>query len=284
MSLPLVVEPTAVAAADPATLRIVDLRPAEARAAGRIRGSVPLEAALLGRADPPAGGLLPTAETVRDIVAGLDLVENVQLVACDAGGTTEAARLLWVLHAYGVTNGSWLNGGMRAWEAAGLPLERGEPDASATAGSHSGAATGRDSGATPAPAASGAEIVSADELLGQLDDPDLVILDVRGAAEYAGTDVRAAMGGHVPGARHLEWTRLLDAEGRLLDDETLRERLGAVGLVPGRRAVVYCQTHQRSSVTWLALKHLGIEDVRALDGAWSVWGNRPDLPKETEAR
>ena len=278
MSLPLVVDPSTVAAADPATLRIVDLRPAEARAAGRIPGSVPLEAALLGRAEPPAGGLLPTPETVRDIVAGLNLTDDVQLVACDAGGTTEAARLLWVLHAYGITNGSWLNGGLRAWEAAGLPLERGAPDPSPTAGSHSGAAAGRD--ATP-PAPSGADVLSADDLLAQLDDPDLVVLDVRGAAEYEGRDVRAAMGGHVPGARHLEWTRLLDAEGRLLDDETLRERLEAVGLVPGRRAVVYCQTHQRSSVTWLALKHLGVEDVRALDGAWSVWGNRPDLPKET---
>ena len=104
---------------------------------------------------------------------------------------------------------------------------------------------------------------------------------MRSAAEYAGTDVRAAMGGHVPGARHLEWTRLLDADGRLLPDDELRERLAGVGLVPGRRAVVYCQTHQRSAVTWLALRHLGFDDVRALDGAWSVWGNRPDLPKET---
>ena len=41
-------------------------------------------------------------------------------------------------------------------------------------------------------------VVDADTLLGELDDPALAVLDVRGAAEYAGTDVRAAMGGRVP--------------------------------------------------------------------------------------
>ena len=281
MTLPLVVEPAAVADADPAALRIVDLRTPEARADGAIPGSVPLAAALLNRADPPAGGLLPTPETVREILAGLDVADGAHVVACDAGGATEAARLVWVLHAYGVRGCSWLNGGMRAWLAAGLPTTRPDDAARGAAGSPSGAAAGAN--APPPPSATGAEIVAADALLGELDDPDLVVLDVRGAAEYAGTDVRAAMGGRVPGARHLEWTRLLDDDGRLLEDDELRTRLEAAGLVPGKRAVVYCQTHQRSAVTWLALRHLGIDDVRALDGAWSVWGNRADLPKETGA-
>jgi len=268
-TLPLVVEPSMIDAADPATLRLVDLRPRERWAAGHLPGAVHLEAKLLSRSDPPAGGLLPDAATMRELVGGLGLDGGRHIVAYDGGGATEAARFLWTLHAYDRTAGSWLNGGAPAWEAAGLPLERGEPPAP-----------------VPSPVqlgANGAEVLSADALLGELDAPDLVVLDVRGAAEYAGTDVRAAMGGHVPGARHLEWTRLLDADGRLLDDATLRTRFEQAGLVPGRRAVVYCQTHQRSSVTWLALKHLGFEDVRALDGAWSVWGNRPDLPKESGA-
>ena len=280
MSLPLVTSPAAVAAADPASIRLVDLRPREAWTEGRPPGAVHLEAKLLNRSDPPAGGLLPDARTMKALLASLALDDGAggtrHLVALDAGGATEAARLLWVLHAYGITGCSWLNGGMRAWVAADGELERGEgatpperPSPTLTPG-------------TPEPGAGTREILSADTLLGELDDPDLAILDVRGAAEYAGTDVRSAMGGHVPGARHLEWTRLLDGEGRLLDDDTLRARFEAAGLAPGGRAVVYCQTHQRSAVTWLALKHLGHDDVRALDGAWSVWGNRPDLPKERD--
>lgn len=269
MILPLVVEPAAVAEAMSDTLRIVDLRPREAWLAAHAPGAVHLEAALLNRADPPVGGLLPDAATVNRIANDIGLADGVHLVACDGGGATEAARLIWVLHAYGFTACSWLNGGMHAWQAAGLPLESGEsaPPAPPPEGS----------GLVP----HGDNVVSADELLGELDDPALAVLDVRGAAEYAGTDVRAAMGGHVPGASHLEWTALLDAEGRLLDDDVLRERLAAVEITPERHAVVYCQTHQRSAVTYVALKHLGFDSVRALDGAWSMWGNRPDLPKES---
>lgn len=267
MSLPLVVEPAAVAAAASDTLRIVDLRPREAWLEAHAPGAVHLEAALLNRADPPVGGLLPDAATMNRIARDIGLADGVHVVACDAGGATDAARLIWVLHAYGVEACSWMNGGMRAWAAAGLPLEGGES-------------------AAPAPGTLelvpvARNVVSADALLGELDDPALAVLDVRGAAEYEGRDVRAAMGGHVPGAAHLEWTRLLDAEGRLLDDETLRARLAEVDVTPERRAVVYCQTHQRSSVTYVALRHLGFDDVRALDGAWSMWGNRPDLPKES---
>ena len=292
MILPLVVEPSALATAldaAPDTLRVVDLRPREAWAGGRVAGAVHLEAALLNRAEPPVGGLLPDAAIVNRIARELALAPGMHLVAVDAGGTTEAARLIWVLHAYGVHGCSWLNGGMRAWERAALPLERDadpspasgtgprrEPPSGSAAGSASGAAN-----ATLELVPCGANVVNADTLLGELDDPALAVLDVRGDAEYAGTDVRAAMGGHVPGATHLEWTRLLDADGRLLDEETLRERLSAVGVTPERHAVVYCQTHQRSAVTYVALKHLGFESVRALDGAWSMWGNRPDLPKES---
>ena len=266
-SLPTVVDPASLAAALSERVRLVDLRSREAWLAGRPPGAVHLEAALLNRADPPYGGLLPDRATANRIARDIGLDEGVHVVACDGGGTTEAARLVWVLNAYGVNACSWLDGGVRAWAAAGLELESGES-------------------APPAPGTrellpTGDALVDADTLLGELDDPALAVLDVRGAAEYAGRDVRAAMGGHVPGATHLEWTRLLDGEGRLLDDETLRARLAEANVTPDKNTVVYCQTHQRSAVTYVALRHLGFERVRALDGAWSVWGNRPDLPKET---
>ncbi len=115
--------------------------------------------------------------------------------------------------------------------------------------------------------------------MSELNTAELGILDVRSAAEYDGTDIRSAMGGHVPGARHLEWTELLDQNGRLLEDEELRAKLAPLDLPEDGIVVVYCQTHQRSAVTYVALKHLGYTDVRALDGAWSNWGNRSDTPK-----
>ena len=40
--------------------------------------------------------------------------------------------------------------------------------------------------------------------------PDVVMLDTRTDGEFCGTTVRAARGGCVPGAVHLEWTNNLD--------------------------------------------------------------------------
>lgn len=273
--LPLVAEATDVAAARNASsgastgVRIVDLRPSDAFLAGHPADAVHLESALLNRSAPPVGGLLPDRKTVEQIAATIGLAPDTHIVACDAGASTEAARLIWVLHAYGIRNCSWLNGGFAAWQAAGLPIEQGE---SATPAA-SGAALARVSGDDE-------NVVTADALLGELADEHLAIIDVRGAGEFAGIDVRAAAGGHVPGAVHLEWTRMLGPDGRLLPDAELHALLAEAHIATDRKAVVYCQTHQRSAVTYVALKHLGLDSVRALDGAWSLWGNRPDLPKE----
>ncbi len=275
MSLPLILDPADLATllADIQTegstltqsnLCLVDLRSAEAFAAGHIPGAVPGDAALLNRVESPVGGLLPEAEQFNRFLAGIGANLGDQIIAYDGGRETAAARLIWVMDAYGYEVGSWLNGGFTAWQAAGLPVT--------------------DTVDQPRPGnlsltVFGDNVMSAEALMSELNSPALSIIDVRSAAEYNGTDIRSAMGGHIPGARHLEWTALLDQNGRLLDDDALRAKLAPLNLPEEGTIIVYCQTHQRSAVTYVALKHLGYEDVRALDGAWSNWGNRSDTPK-----
>ena len=252
------------------TIRTLDLRPAEAFAAGRVPGAVRLDPGRFNRADPPAGGLLPGPEEMRAILAEAHLADGAPVVVRDAGGQTAAGRAVWALRAWGIETASWLDGGWPAWVEAGGEVERGD-------------APGRPLATGEAPARladAPSELVTADELAAELGDPRLRVLDVRGAAEYAGTDVRAARGGRVPGAIHHEWTRQLDAAGRALPAMRLREALAALDVTPEHRVVVYCQTHQRSAVTWVLMRHAGFVDVRGLDGAWSVWGNRADLPIE----
>ncbi|ASJ74464.1 sulfurtransferase [Granulosicoccus antarcticus] len=246
-------------------LCLVDLRSAEAFAAGHIPGACHGDAALLSRAESPVGGLLPLPEQFNRFLADIGANLGDQIIAYDGGGETAAARLLWVMDAYGYEVGSWLNGGFNAWQSTDLPV------------SHSAE---KPASGNLSLSVFGDNVMSADELLSELASPTLSILDVRSAAEYNGTDVRSAMGGHVPGAQHLEWTALLDAQGRLLEDDALQAKLAPMKLSTDNTVVVYCQTHQRSAVTYVALKHLGFTDVRALDGAWSNWGNRADTPKE----
>ena len=277
MSLPLIVDSKSVQAAlslqtasGSPRYKVLDLRPAEVHAAGHIPGARHLPGALLNRAEKPFAGLLPDNAGIQALIEAADLRQDDHVIAVDAGRSTEAARLIWVLQAWGFMATSWLDGGMAAWSADGgtlstTPAESTQDDASDRYTPHL-IARNR---------------ASADELLNELETPALRVLDVRGAAEFAGTDVRSAEGGHVPGARHMEWTQQLDADGRLVDTKQLRAALTDLDVLPEHRVVAYCQSHQRSAVTWLILTSLGYADVRGLDGAWSVWGNKPELPKET---
>lgn len=244
---------------------LVDLRSPENYEAAHIPGAVHGDIALLNRSEPPMGGLLPNPDAVNRFLADVGANTGDHIIAYDGGLETPAARLIWVLDAYGYEANSWLSGGFKTWDALNYP----------TSQAIKAVAPGNLELARVAH-----NLISVDELINRLDKADVTSFDVRSRAEYEGTDIRSRFGGHVPGAFHLEWTQLLDANGQLLDDNALRKLFENAPHDTNDTVVVYCQTHQRSAVTYVALKHLGYLDVKAIDGAWSSWGNRLDTPKE----
>ncbi|WP_049764619.1 sulfurtransferase [Thioalkalivibrio sulfidiphilus] len=74
-------------------------------------------------------------------------------------------------------------------------------------------------------------------ILEHINDPGLCLVDTRSVGEYQGIDVRAARGGHIPGAVHYEWTRAMDIHRnlRLRPADELREELVALGITPTGR-------------------------------------------------
>jgi len=266
MNLPLVLNPEQFPASDITSLKIVDLRPAEAFDAAHLPGAVHLDTSLLGRSEPPVGGLLPDLDGVNALASVIGLRKKDHVVAYDGGGGSAAARLIWVLHAYGFEATSWLNGGFSAWQSAGLPTST-EPVAAGESDISLKFKPGN--------------MLRIDALMPQLGSKELAFLDVRSAAEFAGTDVRSARGGHVPNAKHSEWTNAFDESGKLKDDAALQALFSNIDISNDQHVIVYCQTHQRSALTYVVLKHLGYDNVSAIDGAWSAWGNNPDTPIET---
>lgn len=223
------------------------------------------------RSDGKTGGLLPTLETMQSVLQQLGVSQHSYLICYDRTGNSAAARLIWTLHAFGFYNCSLLDGGIEAWQAAGYPTNSGNADAAATVTDPARLVANR------------LNVVNSDELLQMINENrSPALLDARSRAEYDGTDVRSARGGHIPGARWLEWTKALDTENhqQLLSDDALLQQITDAGFSSDDTIVAYCQTHQRSSMSYVILKHLGFNHVRGLEGAWSEWGNREDTPIE----
>ena len=116
--------------------------------------------------------------------------------------------------------------------------------------------------------------ITLSELAGRLDDPGLVLLDVRRAAEFTGAlvapcDPRA---GHIPGARNVDLAELLEAR----DAEVV---LALVGAPAGAEVVAYCHSGSRSAMAAQVLAAAGY-DARNYVGSWHEWSRDPSLPAE----
>ncbi len=270
LALPLLIEPEQLEPylAEPAVL-IVDLCDPTHYTAGHVPGAVHLDYADLVRAEPPAMGLLPTEARLSEVLSRIGLTPNRQVVAYDEEGNGRAGRLLWTLATLGHERVSLLNGGIHAWDAAAEPLE---------AGFHPPSRSTCQARFVDPPTA----VADQDYILSRLGQPDLALLDTRTPAEFTGLDVRAARGGHIPGAVNLNWTDAMDPQRqwRFQPDPVLRKLLERRGVTPDKEVIVYCQTHHRSAHTYWVLRYLGYPRVRGYPGAWSEWGNDPGLPVE----
>lgn len=242
---------------------LVQVTSREAHAAGHPPGAMLVTPEELVSGIPPVTGALPSVERLTALFRRIGLAPEREVVLFDDEGGGWAGRLAWTLDVVGHPRWRYLDGGLRAWRAAGLPL---------TTAPASNAPSNVDIAIDPAPMA------EAEELLARLGDADLLVWDSRSAEEYAGRRVAARRSGHIPGAINLDWLELMDVKRDLRLIERLPERLAARGIVPERDVVVHCQTHHRSGLAYMAARLCGFPRIRAYPGSWAEWGNRDDTP------
>jgi thiosulfate/3-mercaptopyruvate sulfurtransferase len=106
------------------------------------------------------------------------------------------------------------------------------------------------------------------------------ILDNRSEAEFSGARGVGNRTGHIPGARHLEWKRFTDEQGKFLPADALRALLNEQGIDLGTTIVAHCQTGGRSSVAVFALELAGVPNVKNYYPGWSEYANMLTAPVE----
>ncbi|BAM05122.1 sulfurtransferase [Phycisphaera mikurensis] len=284
----LAVEEVAALAARPGVV-LVDARDPEAFAAGHLPGAVNLPpAALRSTGDDPRGknllfrlgGAGPEerridAERYAELLGAAGISADDTVIAYgNHAGQADGSTVLMILDLLGHRGDlRFLDGvGVDRWTAAGHELAFGTPAAPAA----------KTYQARPREGA----IWTAREVAAAAGDPGVVLWDTRSTDEFTGVDRRKnARGGHLAGAKHLDYAALLDAENRVKPADHVASERDAAGVAPadlaGKTVVLYCQSATRVSLPYLLLREEGAERVAVYDGSMQEWLNDERYPVET---
>ncbi|MGA2034814.1 MAG: sulfurtransferase [Thermoguttaceae bacterium] len=259
----LLMEPTALAKPEVAGQFVVlDARAKKAFDENRLPAARWVDAAAWAKAFGPG----TDAKAWGRLIGSLGIDPDSKVVVYDGSSSKDAARIWWILRYWGVADVRLLNGGWPGWKTAGLPIEAGKPQAPAP---------------RSFPATSQAKrLATKGQLLDALKQKSLQIVDARSQAEFCGTDRQVnKRAGAIPGAKHLEWSDLIDkTTQRFKSADQLRTLFREAGVDLERSTASYCQSGGRAAVMAFALELMGAADMRNYYASWGEWGNADDTP------
>jgi thiosulfate/3-mercaptopyruvate sulfurtransferase len=242
-------------------VRLVDLRWPKGREKydqGHIPGAafVDLDSEL-SQPGGPGRHPLPTEESFAETLARLGVSTDTHVVVYDEGSSAYAARLWFMLRLAGHDRASLLDGGMKAWTAAGLPLTTEEPkiQPAARQGLHFDRA----------------RIVDRAQVERRGETP---LLDARAQGRYRGEvepiDKRA---GHIPGAFNAPFAENLAPSGLFKPPEELRKLYEKYA-----SPIVSCGSGVTACHDAFAIELAGLPPARVYIGSWSDWSSDPNRP------
>jgi len=206
---------------------------------------------------------LPEPERLVERLRQWGISDDSDVVLYDDGPGAFAARAWWLLAWLGKRSGVYLlDGGLKAWHAAGLPLSLDLADK--REGTFSG---------EPDPTL----LVSAEQLRERLGDPALTLLDARALPRFRGeVEPIDPVAGHIPGAQCAAFTENLGADGHFLPADTLKARFDALlGVRKPEELVAYCGSGVTACHNLFALSLAGYPLAPLYAGSWSEWITNP---------
>jgi thiosulfate/3-mercaptopyruvate sulfurtransferase len=222
--------------------------------------------------------MLPTAEQLTQFLRKAGYQQGQSILIYDQKGLFSSPRLWWTLKTYGLHQAAQialLQGGLPAWQEAGLTTESGYTcKADRLEG---GALSLVLEEANVATKQAVLEAVASNET-----KPLVSIVDARSADRFAGAvpEPRAGLrAGHIPTSINLPFSQLLTPDGSLKPADALAPLLvSVVGADKQQPVVCTCGSGITACIIALALETLGYEAVSVYDGSWAEWGADSHCP------
>jgi thiosulfate/3-mercaptopyruvate sulfurtransferase len=212
--------------------------------------------------------MVPSPGRFAKLLGAMGVGGDKRVVFYDQKGLFSAARGWWLMRLFGHDEAAVLDGGLAKWLREGRPTESGDPP--------------------PARPASFQPSFRAGLLRGIGDiienRQSELVLDARGAGRFSGTEPEVRPGlrsGHIPGARSIPYSELLNPDQTLLPPEALRARFARAGVDGSRPLVTSCGSGVTACILTLGLAVAGLPTGAVYDGSWTEWGSRADTAVET---
>lgn len=248
--------------------RILDVRPRQEYDKGHIPGAVLLNIKAAEALAAKPGGLHDQAAW-EAVLEPLAIPESGPVLIYGENRQLDAARAWWLLTYLGVQQVALLDGNFSAWKSSGRPTTVEAPEIKPQKRSVVFQKN---------------RLAERDTVSAILKEPGKVrILDARSAGEHLGTEKRAKKAGRIPEACHLEWSELVEKDGKFLGKEATLAKLEKAGIRPGEKVVTHCQGGGRAAVDAFVLQRFGHETSNYYLG-WSDWGNADETPVETGSK
>lgn len=213
--------------------------------------------------------MAPPTEKFISRMRAMGVGDGHQVVVYDGSGLFSAARVWWIFQLMGKTDTAVLDGGFPKWRREDRPVEDLVPVV-------------RDRHMTISCRNSLVRDVMQVAAAAKLGDHQIV--DARAPDRFRGETPEPRAGlrsGHIPGARNLPYTQVLDDDGTMKHPADLRRLFEEAGVDLSKPVITSCGSGITAAVLALALERIGHADWSLYDGSWTEWGAFGDLPVET---
>lgn len=219
---------------------------------------------------PEINGLfrqVPSIDHLDSLFESYGISDDSRIILYTDSWITPTARLYLTFDYFGLAeNVSILNGGLLQWIAENR--ETTNNVTKVTKGN-----------VTPKPNKN--IIVTKDELLGVLNNPDYTVIDARTEDSYSGTNERSnyPRPGHVTGAFNIQFTDLTTKEEPYLfkSDSELKKYYDNAFVNKDKTTIAYCHIGQQASLVYFVGKMLGY-NMKLYDGSFQEWSADENCP------